>query len=188
MPQWNCACPNCLAARSGKIAPQTQSSIGARSDGDSSFLINASPDLTRQIESTPELQPLGGHSALRNSPIAGILLTNADLDHCLGLLLMRQQATPLLVYATEKTRAALDWIEIVLKPLRRFEWRTIAGDFQPLGNGISCRAIELGESIALQLQDEVSRGTALVAPAVGKITNELRNAVGRSDAVLFVSG
>jgi pyrroloquinoline quinone biosynthesis protein B len=98
---------------------------------------------------------------------------------------MRQQAMPLVVYATDKTRAALGWINIVLKPFFRIEWRTTAGDFQSLGNGIGCRAIELGESIALQLRDEVSRGTALVAPAVGKITNELRDAVHRSDLVLF---
>jgi coenzyme PQQ biosynthesis protein B len=98
---------------------------------------------------------------------------------------MRQQAMPLVVYATDKTRAALDWIDILLKPFCRIEWRTTAGDFQSLGNGIGCRAIELGESIAFQLRDEVSRATALVAPAVGKITNELRDAVHRSDLVLF---
>jgi len=44
----------------------------------------------------------------RNSPIADILLTNSDLDHCLGLLLKRQQADPLVVYATEK----LEWCSI----------------------------------------------------------------------------
>jgi pyrroloquinoline quinone biosynthesis protein B len=131
------------------------------------------------------LQPLRKHSGLRNSPIAGVLLTNADLDHCLGLLLMRQQAMPLVVYATDKTQAALGWIDIVLKPFCRIEWRTTASDLHSLGNGIGCRAIELGESIALQLRDEVSRATALVAPAVGKITNELRDAVYRSDLVLF---
>jgi pyrroloquinoline quinone biosynthesis protein B len=117
-------------------------------------LINTSPDLARQIESCPELQPRG--DALRNSPIAGVLLTNADLDHCLGLLLMRQQATPLAVYATGKTQAALDWIDIVLKPFCRIEWRKTAGDFQSLGNGIAYRAIELGKSIAFQLRDEIS--------------------------------
>jgi len=122
---------------------------------------------------------------LRNTPIEGVLLTNADLDHCIGLLLMRQRALPLVVYATDRTRVALGWIDIVLKPFCQIEWRTIGGDFQSLGNGIGCRAIELDESIALQLRDEVSEATALVAPAVGKITNELRDAVDRSDLVLF---
>jgi hypothetical protein len=101
------------------------------------------------------------------------------------LLLMRQQATPLAVYATDKTRAALGWMDIVLKPFCRIEWRTTAGDFQSLGNGIAYRAIELGKSIAFQLRDETSGATALVAPAVGEITTELRDAVHNSDVVLF---
>jgi len=122
---------------------------------------------------------------LRNSPIEGVLLTNADLDHCIGLLLMRQRALPLVVYATDRTRAALGWIDIVLKPFCQIQWRTIGDDFQLLGNGIGCRALELGESIALQLRDEVSGTTAFVAPAVGKITEELRYAVDHSDLVLF---
>ena len=162
-----------------------QSSIAASADQQCWFLINASPDLARQIESTPELQPVRTHPGVRNSPIAGVLLTNADLDHCLGLLLMRQQAMPLVVYATDKTQAALRWIDIALRPFCGIEWRTTAVDFQSLGNGIDYRVIELGESIAFQLRDEVSRTTALVAPAVGKMTNELRDAVDCSDLVLF---
>ena len=122
---------------------------------------------------------------MRNSPIAGVLLTNADLDHCLGLLLMRQQARPLLVYATDKTRAALDWIDIVLKPFCQIKWRTTARDFQSLGNGVAYRAIELGKSIAFQLRDETSGATALVAPAVGEIVTELHDAVHSSDVILF---
>ena len=98
---------------------------------------------------------------------------------------MRQQATPLVVYATGKTQAALSWIDIVLQPFCRIEWRTTAGDFQSLGNGIAYRAIELGKSIAFQLRDEISGATALVAPAVGKIMTELREAVHNSDVVLF---
>ena len=122
---------------------------------------------------------------MRNSPIAGVLLTNADLDHCLGLLLMRQQATRLAVYATDKTQAALDWIDIVLKPFCQIKWRTTTGDFQSLGNGIAYRAIELGKSIAFQMRDETSGANALVAPAVGEITTELRDAVENSKVILF---
>ncbi len=98
---------------------------------------------------------------------------------------MRQQATPLVVYATGKTQAALSWIDIVLQPFCRIEWRTTAGDFQSLGNGIAYRAVELGTSIAFQLRDEISGATALVAPAVGEIMTELRDAVHNSDVVLF---
>jgi pyrroloquinoline quinone biosynthesis protein B len=146
-------------------------------------LINASPDFSRQIETTPELQPC--RDSPRNSPIAGVLLTNADLDHCLGLVLMRQRATPLVVYATDKTRAALGWIDIVLEPFCGIGWRPAAGDFQPLGKSIAFRAIESGKSIAFQLRDEISGASALVAPAVSEITSDLREAANNSDIVLF---
>lgn len=55
------------------------------------FLVNASPDLPAQIRAFAELQPQPG--ALRGTPLAGILLTNADLDHVLGLLLLREGRT-----------------------------------------------------------------------------------------------
>jgi len=183
LPQWNCLCANCAAARKGEIAPQTQSSVAVSADDQGWFLVNASPDLPRQIESTPALQPQPG--SLRNSPIAGILLTNADLDHTLGLLLLRQQQTPVLVYASDATRSALDWLELLLHPFGGITWRTASGDFNSLSNGLAFRAIELHKSNAFQLRDEVSGRAALVAPVVGELTAELRDAVNTSDVILF---
>ena len=146
-------------------------------------MLNASPDLARQIESTLELQ--SHRNSPRYTPISGVLLTNADLDHALGLLLMRQEEAPLIVYATEETQRALGWLETVLKPFRRIEWRMPSGNFKSLGNGIAYRAIALRESIACQLRDEVSGATALLAPAVGELTDELREAVNASDVIGF---
>jgi len=183
LPQWNCLCANCAAARNGEIAPQTQSSVAVSADNERWFLVNASPDLPRQIESTPALQPQPG--SLRNSPIAGVLLTNADLDHTLGLLLLRQQQTPVLVYASDATRSALDWLELLLHPFGGSTWRTASGDFNSLSNGLAFRAIELHKSNAFQLRDEVSGRAALIAPVVGELTAELRDAVNTSDMILF---
>jgi pyrroloquinoline quinone biosynthesis protein B len=183
LPQWNCLCANCAAARKGEIAPQTQSSVAVSADDQRWFLVNASPDLPRQIESAPALQPQPG--SLRNSPIAGVLLTNADLDHTLGLLLLRQQQTPVLVYASDATRSALDWLELLLHPFGGSTWRTASGDFNSLSNGLAFRAIELHKSNAFQLRDEVSGRAALVAPVVGELTAELRDAVDTSDVILF---
>lgn len=114
-----------------------------------------------------------------------VLLTNADLDHSLGLLLMRQQAAPLIVYATEETRSALAWIDRLLQPFGGMEWRAVAPDFQSLGHGIACRAIVLGNGIAFQLRDDTAGALALIAPAVGKVSGELRDAVNSSGAVFF---
>jgi pyrroloquinoline quinone biosynthesis protein B len=147
------------------------------------FLINASPDLAQQIERTPALQPRP--EAPRNTPIAGILLTNADLDHGLGLLLLRQRETPLVVYATDETRAALDWIDTVLKRFCGVEWRPVPHDFISLSQTIAFRAISLPGSIALQFRDQSSNATAVIAPAVGNLTDELGDAVKNSDVVLF---
>jgi len=183
LPQWDCLCANCAAARNREIAPQTQSSVAVSADDQRWFLVNASPDLPRQIESTPALQPQPG--SLRNSPIAGVLLTNADLDHTLGLLLLRQQQTPVLVYASDATRSALDWLDLLLHPFGGSTWRTASGDFNSLSNGLAFRAIELHKSNAFQLRDEVSGQAALIAPVVGELTAELRDAVDTSDVILF---
>jgi len=186
LPQWNCACPNCTAARTGKITPQTQSSIDISGDSEGFhrwFLINASSDLTRQIESMPRLQPR--RDSPRNSPIAGLLLTNADIDHALGLLLLRQQEMPLVVYAADETRAALGWIEGVLAQFSGIEWQKTNMEFQTLNGSMAFRAIELPRSVAFQFRDNSSGATALFAPSVGELTDELRNAVHESDVVLF---
>jgi pyrroloquinoline quinone biosynthesis protein B len=189
LPQWNCACPNCIAARAGKIDPQTQSSIAIGSDSEEFqnwWLINASPDLLRQIESSPLLQPRRPAAAgPRNTPIAGVLLTNADIDHALGLLLLRQQQKPLVVYATDETRAALAWLDRTLARFCGIEWRKISSDFQRLNGDIAFRAIELPHSVAFQVLDEASGRLALVAPAVGEFTAELSKASADSDMILF---
>jgi pyrroloquinoline quinone biosynthesis protein B len=186
LPQWNCACPNCAAARTGKITPQTQSSVAISGDSEGFhrwFLINASPDLTRQIESMPRLQPR--RDSPRNSPIAGVLLTNADIDHVLGLLLLREQDAPLVVYAADETRTALAWIDDILAKFCGIEWRKTSPEFQTLSGTVAFRAIELAGSIAFQFRDDSSGATALFAPSVGELTDELRSVVHESDVVLF---
>ena len=186
LPQWNCACANCVAARDGKIRPQTQSSIAIASDHDelkSCWLINASPDLPRQIENTKRLQPCRHEP--RNTPIAGVLLTNADIDHALGLLLLRQQEVPLVIYAATETRAALSWLDRTLERFCGIEWRTISSDFQRLNGSLAFRAIELPHSIAFQFLDDASGRLALVAPAISQLTPELCKASTDSDVLLF---
>jgi pyrroloquinoline quinone biosynthesis protein B len=186
LPQWNCACVNCVAARAGTIDSQTQSSIAICADSEESqnwWLINASPDLPRQIESATQLQPR--RNASRNTPIAGVLLANADIDHALGLLLLRQQEKPIVVYATDETQAALAWLDRILARFCGIEWRTVTPKFQSLDSGMAFRAIELSGSVAFQFRDDISGRTALFAPSVGSLTEQLRDAVHTSDLVMF---
>jgi pyrroloquinoline quinone biosynthesis protein B len=105
VPQWNCGCPVCRAARSEHPELQsTQASIAISADGEHWFLINASPDLRQQLIATPQLHPRAGK--LRHSPISGVILTNGEIDAVAGLLSMRE-GSPFTVYAHGKVLAIL---------------------------------------------------------------------------------
>lgn len=105
VPQWNCGCDGCRAARSGgHELHRTQASVAFSGDGEHWFLINASPDLRQQLNATPQLHPRAG--ALRHTPIAGVILTNSEVDAVAGLLSMRE-SSPFTIYAHEKVLAIL---------------------------------------------------------------------------------
>lgn len=105
VPQWNCGCEGCRTARShGHELCRTQASVAFSGDGEHWFLINASPDLRQQLNATPQLHPKPG--ALRHTPIAGVILTNSEVDAVTGLLSMRE-GSPFTVYAHEKVLAIL---------------------------------------------------------------------------------
>jgi pyrroloquinoline quinone biosynthesis protein B len=103
VPQWNCGCPVCQAGRNGGLQ-STQASIAISADGEDWFLINASPDLRQQLTATPQLHPKG--LRLRHSPIAGVILTNSEVDAVAGLLAMRE-GSPFTIYAHPRVLAIL---------------------------------------------------------------------------------
>jgi pyrroloquinoline quinone biosynthesis protein B len=116
------------------VVARTQESVAISADGAAWFLLNVSPEVRAQIESFPSLWP----RAARHSPIAGVLLTNGDLDHCLGLLSLRE-SHPLVGYATESVHAGFATGNVLYRTLERFAgqltWRTLtAGREQPLGD------------------------------------------------------
>jgi pyrroloquinoline quinone biosynthesis protein B len=105
VPQWNCGCPVCLKARSDHPELQsTQASIAFSVDDAHWYLVNASPDLRQQIIATPQLHPKAGQ--LRHTPIAGVILTNGEVDAVAGLLSMRE-GSPFTLYAHERVLAIL---------------------------------------------------------------------------------
>lgn len=114
VPQWNCGCDNCRAARTDHPELKaTQASIAVSADRQNWFLINASPDLRQQLADTPALHP----RALRHSPIAGVILTNGEVDAITGLLTLRE-GSPLTLYGHERVLSLLAENSIfnVLKP------------------------------------------------------------------------
>ncbi len=199
-PQWNCACTNCRAIRFGTFAgkPRSQAQLAVSGDGESWFLLGASPDLRSQIESTPELHPRAG---LRQSPIAGVVLTSADLDHVLGLLLLRE-LQPLSVFATasvlrllrednsffgmlNRTQKQVEWDAVQLGA--RFELISANGS----SSGVICTQIRLGTRYPAYVSPARSQQlvpeeavTGLIVEAGGKRLAYL-SAVGSIDDALL---
>jgi pyrroloquinoline quinone biosynthesis protein B len=128
-PQWNCACPNCRALRAGTFPgkARTQTQVAISNDDKNWFLLGASPDLRAQIEATPELHPRDG---IRQSPIAGVVLSNADVDHTLGLLLLRE-LQPLRVHSTASIRSILTEDNSMFAMLQRIPGQVSWTEFAP---------------------------------------------------------
>jgi pyrroloquinoline quinone biosynthesis protein B len=116
-PQWNCACSNCRRIRHGSFRgkPRTQSQIALTGNGARWCLLNASPDLRFQILSCPELQPKTG---VRESPIAAVVLTSADVDHVAGLLHLRE-FQPLRIYSTDSVARVLTEDNSIFRALQQ---------------------------------------------------------------------
>ena len=125
-PQWNCGCRNCQAIRAGTFQgkSRTQTQVAITNDGQSWFLLNASPDLRQQIEATPALHPRKNG---RDSPIAGVLLTGADLDQITGLLSLRE-LQPFRIYCTASIRRILREDNSVFAMLNRVPQQVVWTD------------------------------------------------------------
>ena len=107
----------CTARRDPSAAqPRTQSSAAVSADGRRWFLLNASPDVRDQLrwmrtDDTP--------STVRHVPIEGVILTDAELDHTLGIVLLRE-ARHLPIYATSAVQSILEHDSRVLPTTRAF--------------------------------------------------------------------
>ncbi|MGH7354793.1 MAG: pyrroloquinoline quinone biosynthesis protein PqqB [Candidatus Rokuibacteriota bacterium] len=201
-PQWNCGCANCRGVRDGslKALPRSQESVAVSADGERWLLLNASPEIRQQIESFPPLHP----RAARHSPIAAILLTNGDLDHCLGLLSLRE-SQPLVVYATERVRRGFTEGNVLYRTLERtpeqVTWRALKlGREEDLG-GLLVEAVPVPGKLPIHLESvfapdpEDGVGFRIRAGASGRtlayfsgvaaVTDDVLDALDGADCVLF---
>ena len=188
----------CEAAREGARArPRTQSSLAIRGGEGPWFLVNASPDARQQLET---LTP-GSDDGVRAPPIAGVLLTDAEIDHTAGLLLLRESTTAVRVFGAEGVERALR--QTVLRMLERFcgaEWQTLeSGRVRPLGG--SSLAVEsfrvggdapryLGASdVELQatgfvFRDHATGGVVTYVPGLARLDDGVLTLFATSDLVL----
>jgi pyrroloquinoline quinone biosynthesis protein B len=190
--------------------PRSQTQIAMTEDGRSWFFLGASPDVRAQIESTPDLHPRDG---VRQSSIAGIVLASADLDHVLGLLLLRE-LQPLRVYATASVRRILREDNSMFGMLHRIpdqaKWIDLDSgkefslcDAQGEDSGLCCRAWSLDSHyppyVSTERQMQLSPGEASLGlfihstsnsrfgymPAVPRIDDGLLQELDACDVLLF---
>jgi pyrroloquinoline quinone biosynthesis protein B len=206
-PQWNCWCPGCRTARRDPDAakPRTQSSAAVSADGCRWFLLNASPDVREQLGRVP--LPALSESTVRRSPIDGVVLTDAELDHSLGIVLLRE-AGRLPVYATSAVAGILDRDSRVLETTRAFSDVPVTtltvNEFVPLiyrdgsSSGLSVEAFavpagpprfasrdEDGHTVGLLIRDDVGASRCAFVPGCGGLDAALLERLAGADALLF---
>ena len=196
-PQWNCHCEVCEAARTGvRARPRTQSSLAIRGGQGPWFLVNASPDLRQQLETLDQR----GVDGVRAQPIAGVLLTDAEIDHTAGLLLLRESATPLRVYGDAGVERALTDGYPVLPMLQRYcgaEWQPLEpGRTLPLdGSSLEVESFAAGgdapryldgelEAAGFVFRDRATGGVATYVPGLARLDDSVVARFAASDLVL----
>ena len=194
-PQWNCACAVCAdARRTGRN--RTQDTVAVSGDGSAWYLLNAGPDIRAQILGMPELTPAGR----RGTPLRGVLLTTAELDHTLGLLSLREAAR-LSVYATATVTAALSAAFPLRPMLARYtdlDWRDLTDPLE-LDGGLTVRRLTVGTKrpkyavdapgddwvSALRLTDDRTGASFVYATCLPEWTGAFDTFVAGADEVLL---
>ena len=206
-PQWNCGCSNCFGIRHVTLRSKarTQTQVAVCSRPRSWFLLNASPDLRGQIESSPELHP---PQAVRGTPISGVVLTSGELDNVLGLLLLRE-FQPLEIFATPAIRKIVSQQNRFFRSLERVNPQAHWNDIHPgtafelrsdkEAAGLCCHPIALeGSYPAYADSDQLPQNEALVGlvlekesarmlflPALPSLTDELLKEMKNCDLLLL---
>jgi len=211
VPQWNCRCGNCAAVRAGSpdVRPRTQSSVALSADGRAWFLLNVSPDVRQQLLAFPVLGP-GEGTGGRGSAIAGCVLTDSELDHTAGLLLLREGGT-FGIHCTATVRSWLNRflpVEPILGCFSGPRWCELPLDVSvelclPDGSpsGLRVRAFEVdrhvprfvqaepaaavGSVVGLQVEDLRTGGRLVFSPCVASIGGALEAAARAADGVLI---
>jgi len=206
VPQWNCGCLNCRAARERGVA-SLQSSVAVSADGARWILLNASPDLRVQLAAHPVLWP--PHQDPRGTPIRAVVLTDGEIDHTLGLLLLREATSRLVVYAAAGVTALLgaEWpVYRLLAAYAGVDARTLPegravqmADAVGEALGIACTAVPVARrppryaraapagtfDVGLRLLDERTGAMLAYIPSAGVIDTAVRSVASGADLLLF---
>lgn len=203
VPQWNCGCATCRAARLDPALQSGQASLAVSADRRNWFLVNASPDLRSQLLATPELHP--GPARLRHTPVAGVILTNGEVDAVAGLLSLREGAS-FGLWAPPKVLDILSANSIFdVLPRDRVPRRALrAGEVLKLPlpdgtpSGLSVEAFDVPGKVPWYLEGAAEAGgdtvgltfraggrTAHVVAACASVTPEVSERLSGADTVFF---
>ncbi len=168
--------------------------MAVSADGSLWFLLNASPEVRAQIESFQKLHP----RRLRDTPMAGVVFTNGDLDHCLGLLSLRESQR-LVGYATARVQRGFVEGNAFYRTLERFEgqlsWHRLGFDeavplVRPDGepSGLTVQAFPVPGKAPLHALDpspdpEHNVGLRIRDERNGSVLSYLSGVAGPSDSV-----
>jgi pyrroloquinoline quinone biosynthesis protein B len=178
---------------------RSQSSLAIRGGEGPWYLVNASPDARQQLEAlTPP-----GVNGVRAPPVAGVLLTDAEIDHTAGLLLLRESATPVRVYGEAGVEGALRQGFPVLSILERYcgaEWRTLdRGRATQLdGSSLTVERFDVGgdapryldgsgvelEASGFVFRDRAGGGVLTYVPGLARLDADVLARFAMSDLVL----
>ena len=204
-PQWNCWCPTCRVGRTAphRASKRSQSSVAVSLDGERWFLLNASPDVREQLDCLPGPVPVG----TRHVAVQGIVTTDAELDHTLGIVLLRE-ARHLQLYTTRAVRRILErdsrilpltqafaQVEVVEMPLEaevplsyrdgRPSGLTILPFGVPAGPPRFAGEDTPGHTVGLILRDQSGGGSCAYVPGCGGLDQPLLQRLGETDLLLF---
>jgi len=173
-------------------------------DGARWILFDASPDILAQLQAFPEAQPA---RAIRDTALLGIVLTDSQVDHTTGLLMLRE-GSPLKVYCTDSVHDDLSTANPIFGILGHYcgvEWRRLhvrdTTRFHVEGaDGLSLSAVPLlskappysshrhdpheGDTLGIQVTDDATGRTMFYAPGLGRIEPHLRIILERADCLL----
>jgi pyrroloquinoline quinone biosynthesis protein B len=206
-PQWNCNCRNCSGLRNGTVRTQarTQSSLAiCGSDEREWALVNASPDILKQLQANPVLQPA---RAPRDTAIRGIVLVDGQIDHTTGLFMLRESTRPLPIWCTDNAYADLtrgnpifevlahycgvarrtlrpDGSPFRLEGIEGIEWRALAVPSKPAPYSPHREHPQPGDNVALVVRDLGSGRTLVYAPGLGSMQESVWAAMRACDCVL----
>lgn len=198
VPQWNCGCPNCGAARRGERPHRSQSSFAISADGERWWLVNVSPDVATQIEAFEPLRP----RSLRGTPIAGFLVTDANVDHLGGLAVLRQDGDHHFELYSSVAVRDVARTQPAFAPFQSAPhlWHTVASDDSfALGERLSVRVVPVAgltpgydgrrsvpdAVIAYEIADRANGTRVLFAPVFAAFEEPLRAAIERADLALL---